>query len=170
MDAKVQKALRALARRGRLDPERVVEAARNPKSALHACFEWDDSAAAHAWRIAQARALIRSAEVTITVRERQITSVEYVRSPALPAREAGYIALSGIEPASDLAHDLLRQELQRVLGNLRRAQSMAQALGFEDRVVQALGGVYAILDDFETLTKGPTEEAPPVARARRKAA
>lgn len=44
---------------GTLSPERVVAFARDPKTALHDQFEWDDSAAAHEFRLQQARAVIR---------------------------------------------------------------------------------------------------------------
>lgn len=44
---------------GRLKPKHVVEAARDPKNALHGFFEWDDKRAADAHRLDQARAIIR---------------------------------------------------------------------------------------------------------------
>lgn len=43
---------------GRLTPTAVVDAAQSPKSPLHRHFEWDDSKAAAAYRLDQARALI----------------------------------------------------------------------------------------------------------------
>ena len=44
---------------GGITPALVVDAASDEDSALHEWFEWDDSAAAHAHRLAQARQLIR---------------------------------------------------------------------------------------------------------------
>lgn len=44
---------------GVLTPESVVEAARVKSCPLHKCFEWDDSEAAAAWRLHQARNLLR---------------------------------------------------------------------------------------------------------------
>lgn len=44
----------------------VVMAARDPKSPLHSRFTWDDSEAAHQWRLQQARQLI---SVCVTVSE-----------------------------------------------------------------------------------------------------
>ncbi|HAO99858.1 MAG TPA: hypothetical protein DCQ83_07415 [Fibrobacteres bacterium] len=44
---------------GLLKPEQVVEAARDPGSPLHDQFQWDDTAAAEAYRIQQARGLLR---------------------------------------------------------------------------------------------------------------
>lgn len=44
---------------GILHPEAVVEFAKNPATALHSAFEWDNTEAARQWRIQQARQLIR---------------------------------------------------------------------------------------------------------------
>lgn len=49
---------------GRLHPGDVVEAARDPKNALHPHFEWNDEAAAEAYRIDQARTLIRLVRIS----------------------------------------------------------------------------------------------------------
>lgn len=59
---------------GDLTPEAVVEAAKDKRNPLHAVFEWDDSKAAHEYRLQQAGVLIRSVVVTV--------------SRALPASEA----------------------------------------------------------------------------------
>jgi hypothetical protein len=49
---------------GFLRPEAVVEFARDPETALHQYFTWDDAEAGHHWRLTQARQLIR---VAVTV-------------------------------------------------------------------------------------------------------
>ncbi len=61
--------LKAIAKNdgGVLRPERVVDFARDPTTALHAAFTWDDSEAAEAWRLHQARNIIR---VSVQVVER----------------------------------------------------------------------------------------------------
>jgi hypothetical protein len=51
-------------RDGRLLATDVVAYAKNPKTALHSQFEWDDTEAARAFRIEQARRLIR---ITVTL-------------------------------------------------------------------------------------------------------
>ena len=58
----VVSALRSIAAKndGLLKPEDVVEAARPANSPLHTRFTWDDSAAAHQFRLEQARTLIRT--------------------------------------------------------------------------------------------------------------
>ncbi len=48
---------------GELTPIDVVNAARDPKNALHAYFEWDDSVAAESFRLSQARGVIRLVRV-----------------------------------------------------------------------------------------------------------
>ena len=40
-------------------PEAVVEFAKDPETALHSRFDWDDSEAAAKWRLVQARQVIR---------------------------------------------------------------------------------------------------------------
>ena len=44
---------------GHLTPHATVKAARDPNSPLHRHFEWDDAAAAEAYRLDQAREIIR---------------------------------------------------------------------------------------------------------------
>lgn len=55
---------------GKLRPEAVVAQAADPAHPLHTHFEWDDGAAAHAYRIQQARQLI------IRVKIRQVDMPE----------------------------------------------------------------------------------------------
>lgn len=61
----IRKELEKLGSKGILTPEQVIEKARNPKSALHSQFDWDDSTAAHSHRIQQARVLIKRVRVEI---------------------------------------------------------------------------------------------------------
>lgn len=53
---------------GVLKPEDVIESARSAKSPIHKAFTWDDTDAAHEYRLWQARQLIR-------------VSVEYIKQP-----------------------------------------------------------------------------------------
>lgn len=48
---------------GRLMPPTVVEQARNRRSPLHRYFEWNDKTAAEAYRLDQARTLIRIVQI-----------------------------------------------------------------------------------------------------------
>lgn len=62
---KIGEALAIIAEKGggRLIPAAVVEVARNRNSVLHKHFEWDDSVAADAYRLDQARTLVRCIHV-----------------------------------------------------------------------------------------------------------
>lgn len=60
---KVGEALAKLTTDGQLTPGTVVSAAKAPRHPLHPYFEWDDTKAAKAFRLDQARALIRSIRV-----------------------------------------------------------------------------------------------------------
>lgn len=68
---KIGEALAAVAAgaQGHLTPKAVVETARNPRHVLHKHFEWDDEAAANAFRLDQARTLIRSIHIVDTSRD-----------------------------------------------------------------------------------------------------
>jgi hypothetical protein len=45
---------------GRLEPDRAVAAARAPGHALHKHLTWNDSDAAHSWRVREMQSIIRS--------------------------------------------------------------------------------------------------------------
>ena len=56
---KIRAELNALTIDGVLHPQAVVDFARNPATALHSQFTWDDAEAAEAHRLEQARRVIR---------------------------------------------------------------------------------------------------------------
>lgn len=61
-----QKELKALMDKdSRLSPKKVLDYAQDPGTALHKCFEWDDSKAAEKYRMDQARHLIRRVRVLV---------------------------------------------------------------------------------------------------------
>ena len=57
MKKTASEAINAIAARngGRVTPEEVIDAARRTDSPLHDYFDWDDTSAAHKYRIEQAR-------------------------------------------------------------------------------------------------------------------
>lgn len=112
-------------RAGTLTPESVIEAARNDKSALHGYFDWDDTIAAHKWRIEQARTLIRSVKIEVSVEARQIRTVAYVRDPNCQPEESQYVALAKTNTES--ACDVLSAEIRALIGDTRRAIGIAEA-------------------------------------------
>lgn len=82
--------------KGELTPEDVLEDAKHDNSPLHSFFEWDDTAAAHAHRLAQARGLIRAVVAVYVDDEKQRPAVRtkayvHIPEPSAPHyREAGH--------------------------------------------------------------------------------
>lgn len=64
---------------GSLTAEIVVREARGRKSPGHGLFEWDNAAAGEAWRLEQARRVMRALEVTVEQRESPIRKFVVVR-------------------------------------------------------------------------------------------
>lgn len=125
----VKEALAALETAGRLTPEMVVEAAREEDSPLHPCFEWDDTKASRAWRIEQARKLIRSVTVEITTHKKTVSVTCYVHDPAVLAGEQGYVTVKQLAREPENVKQLVAWEFARASANLARAQDLADVLG-----------------------------------------
>ena len=103
---------------GALRPEAVVDYARNPKCELHKHFEWDDSEAAHAYRLTQARQIIRVQVTLMDPGDGQEMSVRAYVSLTPPPQ--GYR-----ETADVLATKRGRREL--ILKILGRMSALAQS-------------------------------------------
>ena len=65
MNARQIKELKSLEVNGLVSPKRIVEFARNPKTALHKAFDWNIKKAAYRWWLHQARQLLIHATITI---------------------------------------------------------------------------------------------------------
>lgn len=119
---------------GRLTPDSVVEDAKSPRSPLHDWFEWDDTEAAHQWRLTQARELIRSVRVEVQTEHRTVSTVRYVRDPNAGNDEQGYVEVARLRKESDLAREALRREIIAANALLDRVQELSVALGLEGEV------------------------------------
>lgn len=99
---------------GVLHAEDVVEYARDQTTALHAKFDWDDTEAAHNWRISQAREVIR---VSVTTLPQTSTSVHcYVSLPSDRATGGGYRHVADVMGDEQRRAEMLataRKELER---------------------------------------------------------
>ena len=81
---------------GALNPETVVDVARDKKNPLHNHFDWKDSEAAHKYRLQQARNLIRVA-VTVIPELSNEPVKQFVSIKALRGTDKGsYIATADI--------------------------------------------------------------------------
>ena len=72
--------LSILDEQGYLRASELLDVAADPSSPLHSLFEWDDSKAAHEFRLIQARTLIKRVNVTILADEDRIVHVPAYRS------------------------------------------------------------------------------------------
>ncbi len=136
-------------RGGRLTPDDVVADARDPASPTHSYFTWDDTKAAEAYRIDQARSLITMVRVVIKVEHTTIRSVCYVRDPALDNTTQGYVSVKRLRTDADAARDALVAEFSRVADMLRRARELAVALHATEEVEALLASVVGLRQRFQ---------------------
>lgn len=107
---------------GELTPEIVVEEARPKASPLHHRFEWDDSAAADAFRRVQAQELIRSVRVIFDIGPKgERKSIRAFHS----LKEAGDSERTGYVPTEELVQDelatkILLKQCEREIVDLKR--------------------------------------------------
>ena len=89
---------------GEIRPERLAEEARDPRHPCHRHFEWDDAKAAAAYRVSQARCLIRIIRIE--------HADEFYRAfVSVPRAEGGrsYVSLSDVLGSRELQDALLAQ-------------------------------------------------------------
>jgi len=127
---------------GKLTPDLVVSAARDPESPLHGHFNWDvEAAALEQWREV-ARGLIRSVRVMFSTETMQISSVAYVRDPGLPANEQGYVRVGDVRRDKDAAHAVLVAEFSRAAAALTRSRELAAVFGLREEVEDLIERVH----------------------------
>jgi hypothetical protein len=131
---------------GLLRIEKVVAAAADAASPLHDQFEWDDTEAAHRFRLGQARELIRAQKIVVRIGPAIVKSVAYV--PATNVSGA-YRRLSEIEPSSDLARSVMLAELSRVGGALGRARNIAAILHLDSEIDDLLSALAVLRERAE---------------------
>jgi hypothetical protein len=146
MGADVTSELNRLAKKhkGRLTPEIVIEAAKDPESPLHDQFDWDDDTAAHKWRLAQARALIRGSTLIVKTGETRTLLPAFVRDPDKPHHEQGYISTVKAKSDEDTVHAVLHEEFKRAAAILDRAKKLAAYFGMEDEVAEVEQQIYRL--------------------------
>jgi hypothetical protein len=123
---------------GVLVPEAVVEAARPEASPLHSRFTWDDSEAAHQYRIWQARQLIRVTVEIVHEGQKEPSRMWVSLKPDRNNDGGGYRSMISVMSDADMATQLLKdaheemesfeqkysglKELAEVIGAMRKAR------------------------------------------------
>lgn len=138
--AEKEAAIKALEVGGRVDPERLIEAARSPEHPCHADFTWDVEQAAAERLRDQARGLIRRVQFEVITEEVTEKVVMYV--PTEHEDEHGYSNLTKIRRASTVSSVML-SEVAMLHGVSARVYGIALAKQgmVGDDVVDRLRGV-----------------------------
>lgn len=134
---------------GLLRPERLVERASNKKHPLHDFFCWDDTRAAHLYRVDQARELIRRVEVTVTANEIELRVPYAIHDVRLGEREAGYREVATVRDERTVAMQTMERELIALAAVRSRVLTLAIALNLEDQARSALAGIGQFQEEFE---------------------
>lgn len=108
---------------GVLRPEDIVDYARDPASELHRHFEWNDSEAAAAYRLVQARQLIRVQVTLIDPGDGEEVNVRAYVSMSPPAR--GYEETIDILSTKRGRRGLILKILERML-NIAQSYSLPE--------------------------------------------
>lgn len=105
--------LRAISKKnkGLLQPEKVVETAKDEKNILHGCFEWDDRKAGHEYRLYQARQIIR---VSVEYSEATGKSFGVFVSLSTDRKHGGYREISDVIKDSHLRKIMLQDALREM--------------------------------------------------------
>ena len=103
---------------GLVDPVVVVDFARDPATALHARFEWDDSEAAERYRIWQARMVIRMELAVIATdqqKERTVRTFVSLVDDRRATEDRGYRLMVDVLSDADLRERLLSEARRDML-------------------------------------------------------
>lgn len=111
-----------------LTPETVVDAARDPSSTLHDQFQWDDSIAGEAYRLQQARALIKRVRVEVVRADQTVIHAPvFVRAPeggqgyaltqavAVSAPDRRQVVLMALAQVRTILKNLAAQEVDELV-------------------------------------------------------
>jgi hypothetical protein len=117
-------AIKSLERRGRVDPDDLIEAARDPEHPCHNDFTWDTEAAAREYQREQARAIIRRFHFEVRVESiGSVNVVCYVPDGNSPGQMR---STASVRSQDDVAA-LFQTELRQLLGVAARVLGIAEA-------------------------------------------
>jgi hypothetical protein len=129
---------------GRTSAELLVKAARDKNHPLHKDFTWDDKKAAHKHRLDVAREIISSVRIIITRKNVKISCVGYVRDPALPTNQQGYVSTTQLCTEREHAEEAVLAEVSRAQSYLERAKELANGLDLEREFEAAMAAAVTL--------------------------
>jgi hypothetical protein len=113
---------------GLLRQEDVVRFAKDPTTALHTQFDWDDTEAAHKWRLEQAGRIIRL-QVKVIEDTSQVVRAFVSLTPDRVGEERGYRSISDVLSDEDKRSQMLGDALAELSAVRRKYQSLTQLAG-----------------------------------------
>lgn len=119
---------------GRLEPDMVVHVAKSASHPLHELFEWDDNVAAQAYRVGQARAVIRSIEVVIEEAPKSKPVRAFVS--VVRDRDRSYTSVQHAMSDEDLRKQVLMQAMSELEAWRKRYAELVE-----------LANVFAAIDE-----------------------
>ena len=138
-DPRVIEELKSIAEQdpdGLIQPHVVVRLAQNPRSSLHRFFEWDDTAAAAAYRLAQARQLITRVRFEVTINQGpHLVNVKITREGE---QRQGYVPTTQAVRRPDLYKQILADARRGIASYRIRLQAFEQAQLIIDHLDSAL--------------------------------
>jgi hypothetical protein len=145
---------------GVLNPRAVLDRARDPAHVLHRFFEWDDGAAAEAYRLAQVGMLIRRVRYTVVrtdPRTRAVTlstTRAYESRPSMRQADRGYESIESLLSDDTKRAELLAHVLQDLAAYRKRYEALSE-----------LQAIWIAVDDAR-LEYSPPSTAPGVGDSR----
>jgi len=117
----------AAANNGLLRAEDVVGFARDARTALHGCFEWDDKKAAHQARLQTARSIIRVAvSVTPADDQKQFRAFVSLKPDRYMLPGGGYRTFVTTMTEGDLRKQLLADAYEEMESFMRKYESLKE--------------------------------------------
>ena len=146
---------------GNIHPDDLLDAAKNPKSAMHSYITWDDKAAAYKQRINEANYIIRTMEYGIAhvriVKGADGPKEEYVETTVRmfhSVNEGGengpgarvYREVAAVMKDKDTANSVYADCYRYLLGAFSRFSKFSELSGELGKVEEILLGMSAVLD------------------------
>ena len=139
---------------GHIDPNRVIEAARDPSCIIHEEFDWDVDSAAQKYWVDQAQSLIRFVKLEVLIERQTVIAPFYVPDPLRPPKSRNYLELTIAGRDRAIAQQVLIAELDRISAAIKRAREIAAVLGLTGELDVLLGDV----NSLRTATERRREE------------
>ena len=130
----------------------VLKRAANPKSALHEHFEWDDTKAAHQFRLIQTRRMIREVPVMVNGVLNELIHVPIQISVPHESREGCYIPLSLVTEERDAFLRALAEAREDMLAGKRRFNTLLKQAK-DEKEQNAMAVIMSAFDTIDATIK-----------------